>query len=336
MNIIGNHNKISGLQVPVVLDVTLRDGGYLNNWNFNEQQIETAIHSAETMGADIIEIGYLDDKPGLPITASWPPELLNRLRKKRRNIIIAAMVRPSVERAVSVLSSRKEFIDLARIPVDLRNTEPANRLSEICDTLEIPYTFNLTSVTCYHLHEIEKAAGSLRKSARIFYIADSRGALLTEAVAGVVGAIKEHWAGPVGYHAHNNLGLAIKNTEEAINCGCSFIDGSICGIGLGGRNLNLKDALRIAGKQSYATHEDDIASEICEENLGVNPPADEMSLFTLSGERNIKMEWVQLMYEQLGLNATAQILQNIPYSNMFDYLELKPYIDNQTWQKIRW
>lgn len=321
---------------PVILDVTLRDGGYLNNWNFNDQQIETAIYTAEIMGADIIEIGYLDDSPDLPTAASWPPYVLERYRKKRKDVIIAAMVRPSVKNPVTVIRSRKDFIDLIRIPVDLRNTDPANQLAKICDAFEIPYSFNLTSITCYQIPEIEIAVCSLQKSAGIIYIADSRGALLTEAVPDVVGAIKEHWAGHIGYHAHNNLGLAIKNTEEAIKSGCSFIDGSICGIGLGGRNLNLKDAIQIAGKEKNSALLEKIAFEICEVNLGVNALGNEKNLFTLSGERNIKMEWVQLMLEQLGLEATTVIIQKIPNAKMFHHSELEQFIDKQYWEKLKW
>ena len=47
-----------------VLDCTLRDGGYINNWNFSQSQVHKIIDSLEKSDIDIIELGYLDNKKG--------------------------------------------------------------------------------------------------------------------------------------------------------------------------------------------------------------------------------------------------------------------------------
>lgn len=321
---------------PFLLDVTLRDGGYLNDWNFKLKHIETAVKSAGKMGADIIEVGYLDDKPGLPLAASCPPKLLKFVKKLKFNSLIAAMVRPSVEKPGSVLQKRKEFIDLVRIPVDLRNTHFANNLSSYCIHHNIPFTFNLTSVSCYSLTEIQDAVESLNSDASAIYIADSRGALIPEEVKNIVDTIKRKWNGLVGYHAHNNLGLALKNTEEALRSGCDMIDGSLSGIGLGGRNLDLKLAVKAARKYRNNLPDYDPKINESEEHLGVAKPADEMPVFYLSGERNIKMEWVQIMIEQLGVGTASEIIMKIPRCTLFHHYELKEYIEKKYWDQLIW
>ncbi len=331
-----NWNIINYLSKPVLLDVTLRDGGYLNNWNFSLNQIHTAIKAAGGLGADIIEVGYLDDNPGLPLAASCPPQFLKQIDLLCGNSMIAGMMRPSVNNPQLVLKRRVEFLDLVRIPVDLKNIDPANHISFLCAENEVPFSFNLTSVSCYSLSEIEDVVKLLNKNASMIYIADSRGALHPEDVRSIVSTIKNQWSGAVGYHAHNNLGLAKDNSEAAYHSGCVLIDGSVSGIGLGGRNLQLKIAADIA--RTYRDDLPDYKSEydVSEIALGVAEPGEEIYAYQLSGEKNIKMEWVQLMIEQLGISRTTEILKKIPRCSLFHHSELKPYIENKHWDQLQW
>ena len=41
-----------------LLDCTLRDGGYYNNWNFSEKIIKKYLKSIETTGIEYVEIGF--------------------------------------------------------------------------------------------------------------------------------------------------------------------------------------------------------------------------------------------------------------------------------------
>ena len=45
-----------------VLDCTLRDGGYCNEWNFGEKNIQYILAGLEQANADIIECGFLTKK----------------------------------------------------------------------------------------------------------------------------------------------------------------------------------------------------------------------------------------------------------------------------------
>ena len=50
-----------------VLDVTLRDGGCVNNFDFGTEYMEKILQAQENAGIDIIELGYIDDKNGSEI-----------------------------------------------------------------------------------------------------------------------------------------------------------------------------------------------------------------------------------------------------------------------------
>ena len=47
-----------------VLDVTLRDGGCVNNFNFGQTYMEKILSAQEESGVDIIELGYMDEFNG--------------------------------------------------------------------------------------------------------------------------------------------------------------------------------------------------------------------------------------------------------------------------------
>jgi 4-hydroxy 2-oxovalerate aldolase len=68
------------------------------------------------------------------------------------------------------------------------------------------------------------------------YVVDSAGALLPHGAAARVRALKQALKIQVGFHAHNNLGLAIGNTLAAIEAGADQVDGTLRGLGAGAGN----------------------------------------------------------------------------------------------------
>lgn len=46
-----------------VLDCTLRDGGYINNWEFGRRAIASILDKLEAGGIEIIECGFLTSRP---------------------------------------------------------------------------------------------------------------------------------------------------------------------------------------------------------------------------------------------------------------------------------
>ena len=45
----------------MILDCTLRDGGYYTNWTF-ETKMVNLIHSLDLSGVDVVELGYKSPK----------------------------------------------------------------------------------------------------------------------------------------------------------------------------------------------------------------------------------------------------------------------------------
>ncbi len=91
-----------------------------------------------------------------------------------------------------------------------------------------------------HMASVEKVVeqAKLMESygADIVYVTDSAGAMVPAQVTEKIKALKAALHIEVGFHAHNNLGLAMGNTLAAIEAGATRIDGSIRALGAGAGN----------------------------------------------------------------------------------------------------
>lgn len=86
-------------------------------------------------------------------------------------------------------------------------------------------------------------------------LAESQGHLLPSDVAERVRAVRQAVSIPIGFHPHNNLGLAIGNILAAIDEGATYIDGSLKGFGGGAGNAQTEvavAALKRAGHELNA------------------------------------------------------------------------------------
>jgi len=89
------------------------------------------------------------------------------------------------------------------------------------------------------------------------YLVDSAGGMLPEDIKSYMeelfSAVPEI---KVGFHGHNNLGLAIINSLTAIEQGATLIDVSLMGIGRGGGNTYFEQLISILLKKGYPVNID--------------------------------------------------------------------------------
>lgn len=321
---------------PLVLDVSLRDGGYLNDWQFTSEQSRQAVELAVAADVDLIELGYVDDRPGLPDTAACPPEMLKSMRALARHKRVAAMIRPSLKNPEQALAKRQGLLDLLRIPVDLRQPQLAIDLALLCHQYGFDCTFNFTSVNCFSFEQLRECAHKSPAFLKAIYLADSRGAIKPEDVAALVAAVRSGWQGEIGYHAHNNLGFAIATSKEALSSGCTWLDASIAGVGLGGRNLALSEAMALVGTQRPDLNPQQAALDAKESAIGLSPPGDEYALYKAAAGRNLRMEWVEPLLDAFGIQAGIELIRTLPFQNWFEPEELKDYLSASEWRQIQW
>lgn len=114
---------------------------------------------------------------------------------------------------------------------------------------------------------------------------DSAGALLPDKVRELVSRAKEKTSLAIGYHGHNNLGLAVGNTLTAIECGAEIVDGTLKGFGAGAGNCQLEVIAAILNQLGYSPAVNlyqmmDVADEIVAEQLGFGKGLDGLTIIS--------------------------------------------------------
>jgi 4-hydroxy 2-oxovalerate aldolase len=96
----------------------------------------------------------------------------------------------------------------------------------------------------------EKAAGA---GAQVVVLVDSAGGMLPEEVTAYVSAMRNTIAADIGFHGHNNLGLANACALSAIRAGARFVDVTLQGMGRSAGNASTEGLLLILEKLGHST-----------------------------------------------------------------------------------
>ena len=95
---------------------------------------------------------------------------------------------------------------------------------------------------------VEQAKLMESYGAEAVYVTDSAGAMLPHEVRERIKALRNSLDIEVGFHAHNNLSVAVANTLVAIEEGATRIDGSVRCLGAGAGNTQTEVLLAVMEK----------------------------------------------------------------------------------------
>ncbi len=231
-----------------IIDCTLRDGGYYNNWDFPNNLVNEYLKSVSDSGIKYVELGFrsLSKKefkgPNWYTTDSYITHLT--IPKKLK---LGVMV--NMSELMSSNSERKKRIDIlfknkknskisfVRIAAHFKEFEAA---LETCKILQSKGYF-----VCINLMQIseqtkENICFASKKSnlykPDVLYFADSLGGMRSNDIKNVVKEFRKTWKGALGIHAHDNLEEALSNTLTSIHQGVSWVDSTITGMGRGPGN----------------------------------------------------------------------------------------------------
>ena len=100
---------------------------------------------------------------------------------------------------------------------------------------------------------VEECLKSESYGAEGVILMDSAGAYLPKDVTEKISALVKAMKIPVGFHAHNNLGMAVANSVAAVEAGATIIDGCSRGFGAGAGNAQLEVIVPVLEKMGYST-----------------------------------------------------------------------------------
>lgn len=220
-----------------LVDCTLRDGGYLNQWQFPSIFAAELVRKTSRM-VDAVEIGYCNTfKEG--VKGSF--KALTRQKISQLRGIMSPTCRLVVmvdwdDVAFDVLDPPNQEIDLIRVVFYKQDLQGAISTTERLITLGYEVSMNFMVCNTYS-HEEFRAA--LRQSrAGTIYIADSFGCMMPDELERYADIV--HEAGKkCGIHLHNNCQTAVASYLH-LKDRVDLIDASVFGMGRGAGNLPLE------------------------------------------------------------------------------------------------
>lgn len=232
-----------------LLDCTLRDGGYINDWNFGETAIKEMIKKLVQTGIEMLEIGFIKgdvynpDRSVFPDTESFK----NVLDEKKKDVCYLGMVDMSDPIPIDRISPYDgSSIDGIRIIFKKNRLEEAYKYCENIKRLGYKVFANFVNTDAYTDKEFIE---SIEKFNQIqpYYIAivDTFGTIKKKDFIRFVDIADNNLESGIGlcYHAHNNLQQAFGNAETLAEMNLKrdiCIDACVFGMGRGAGNLNLE------------------------------------------------------------------------------------------------
>jgi 4-hydroxy-2-oxovalerate aldolase len=259
-----------------VTDVTLRDGSHAVRHQFTAEQVVVIASALADAGVPVVEVSHGDGLGGSSLNYGLSKVDERKLLRvaapalHERGSKLAVLLLPGVGVAADLEFAAEAGAAVARIATHCTEADIAmQHLGKARDLgLEaVGFLMMAHMVSPEELAEqakIQEAAG-----AQIVYCTDSAGALIPTTAAARIEALCEALepTTQVGFHAHNNLGLAVANTITAIEHGASHVDASARGLGAGAGNCPLEALAAVCDKLGWETGIDVLAAANAAEDV---------------------------------------------------------------------
>ena len=245
-----------------VLDCTLRDGGYINNWNFGKHVIKGILANLSKAKIDIIECGFIrnvDCNPNLSVYSSMQ-QVAEMIQPKSSNSLYAVMIEEHNHVDKDIPVNDGSGADIIR--VTFRKAEWASCKEAVSSLINKGYKVcvqpvGTTNYTDQELISLIKDVNTLNPYA--FYLVDTLGVMYRNDMRSFFYLIDKNLSGNIGigFHSHNNLQMSFSNAQEFIRLSHQrkiIIDSSCYGMGRGVGNLTtelLIDYINKDIQQSY-------------------------------------------------------------------------------------
>ena len=239
-----------------ILDTTIRDGSYAVDFKISCEDVAEIVTKLEKLNMDYIEIGH-----GLGLNASSPENGISMhsdleyMRTARENIDhtpFGFFCIPSIARLEDLKIAKENGVSFVRIGANANQIEDAYAYIKEAHKLGLMVTTNfMKSYIITPEVFAEKAAQVYNLGSEYVYLVDSSGGMLPEQISDYYEAIREKSDVKIGFHGHNNLGLAVSNTVFCAEKGFDIIDCSLQGLGRSLGNASTEMVVMTLMKMGY-------------------------------------------------------------------------------------
>lgn len=228
-----------------ILDCTLRDGGYCNQWKFGYKNIRKIVNGLEDARVDIIELGFLTNRVEYNIDQTKFTDL-NQVKKfiiSNNKEMYVIMINYGEYFLEDIPLKCETIVDGIRVAFHKKDWQEAIKFcSELKKKGYLVFLQPMVSMLYSDTEFIELIKSSNIVEPYAFYIVDSFGSMKKKNVLHYFELVKKYLSDKIiiGFHAHNNLQSAYSNAMSLIEKTkrALIVDTSVYGMGRGAGNLN--------------------------------------------------------------------------------------------------
>jgi 4-hydroxy 2-oxovalerate aldolase len=257
-----------------VLDATLRDGSHPMGHSFTREQIAAVAAGLDAAGVEYVEVSHGDGLGGSSINYGrsllTDEEMLAAAASAIRRGKLTVLLLPGIGTQDDLEMAARHGVKAVRVATHVTEADIAEQHIGVAKKLGMQ-AFGFLMMG--HMAPPEKVAEQARLfesyGADVVYVADSAGTMLPDEVRARIGAVAAAVKVPVGFHAHNNLAMAVANSVAGLEAGASYVDGTCRGLGAGAGNAQLEVLVGVLDKLGYRTSIDfyevmDVAQQVVE------------------------------------------------------------------------
>ncbi len=260
-----------------ILDCTLRDGGYINDWKFGRKTIASILDKLDSAGIDIIECGFLtrmvqDRDCSLFGSVADIEEVLPR---RDRTSMYVTMIAIGEKELHPYELEPCDGKSIEGIRLTFHQNEIAQAVGWASIIMEKGYKVFMQPVgtafyTDMELLQLVERMNKLRPYA--FYIVDTLGSMYRNDVSHRYYLIDENMRPEIhlGFHGHNNLQLAFSNAQVLGKIQTKrtlILDSAVYGMGRGAGNLPTELITQYINKNIVSKYDVSVIMDIYDEYI---------------------------------------------------------------------
>jgi 4-hydroxy 2-oxovalerate aldolase len=244
----------------IINDPSLRDGNHCVKHKINLKSIERYCKFAESANIPAVEVGHGNGLGASSLLIGQCPytdaEMLTVARENLKKTKLSVHVIPGMATIKRDIQPAIDIgVDIFRIASHVTEANITQKHIEyIRNKGKSVYGVLMMSALADTQTLINEAKKMENYGADTFLIMDSTGTYLPKDIEERIKALKDNLSIKIGFHGHNNLGLATANSLIAVQNGADVIDACIRGFGAGAGNAQLETLIPVLEQYGYNTN----------------------------------------------------------------------------------
>jgi 4-hydroxy 2-oxovalerate aldolase len=260
-----------------LLDTTLRDGGYAIDFQFDAEFVAELMTGLDRTPVRLVEVGhgfgFEAERRGMPPCTidlkGWCELASTHLPTTSWGMF----AQPEFSSLATLAALCADGMSFVRVGVEPhRVPEVLGYLAESIELCDQVY-LNLMKTSDTPAEELATFLKDVPDELAGVYVVDSNGSMLPADIERYVRAVADV-TGVVGFHGHDNLGMANANSLAAAHAGASIVDATLDGLGRGAGNASIESLagiLAVEGEDRYGYQDLARLAQLCRSTLHVVP-----------------------------------------------------------------